>query len=226
MVAALTPVTATGTLMQTASLPAIGEIVAQLSSTISNGASPIYGEDPITQSLDSNGNFSLALVANDDSDVVPSGTWWTFTVALVGQAPWTFSAIISKAYAPSIDLFTIPQITDLPSKNNWVSRIYPLSTRLKVTPTAGQGAVGLDVVLDEGGLPGKYATTIGDGTSTYFTVPHGLGSQDLTYTLYDLTQATPQAIIPHAFDPVSDNAVAIQLTPAPAANSVRVVIVG
>ena len=39
------------------------------------------------------------------------------------------------------------------------------------------------ISLDSSRVVGKYASTIGDGTSTTITVTHGLASTDVTYTL-------------------------------------------
>lgn len=121
MSAALTAVTVTGTVMTEENVPATGAINAQLSAAISNGASPVYGTQKIQARLDANGSFSLPLVANDDTDVTPSGTTWDFTLALDGYAtPWTFSVVVPHADAPSVDLFTLAPVTNSEVKYSYV----------------------------------------------------------------------------------------------------------
>lgn len=68
----------------------------------------------------------------------------------------------------------------------------------------------------------SYAATIGDGTSTSYTVTHGLGTPDVVYSLRNLTTGEIDA-----YDVVATSAagsLGLVFAAPPAAGSVRVAV--
>lgn len=68
-----------------------------------------------------------------------------------------------------------------------------------------------------------YATTIGDGTTTAFTLTHGLGTADIVVAVREV--ATPFRMIDATVAAISTTQVTVTFANAPATNSYRVVVV-
>jgi len=81
--------------------------------------------------------------------------------------------------------------------------------------TANQVAINTDVVVR------KYAATIGDGTTTSFTVTHNLATKDVQVTLYDTsTNVEYTADVTHS----TTNTITVAFANAPSSNQIRVVV--
>jgi hypothetical protein len=72
-------------------------------------------------------------------------------------------------------------------------------------------------------LIGKYAATIGDGTTAAITVTHNLGTQDV-HT--QIRQASDNSVVEADIVNTSTSAVTITFAVAPAANAIKVVVIG
>jgi len=108
--------------------------------------------------------------------------------------------------------------TGLTKTGNTIALASPVS--IANGGTGSTSAVGARAAL---GAPGKYAATIGDGTSTSFVVTHGLNTLDVIVTIYNNTSlAEVEADVVHT----STTVVTVTFTTAPAASQFRVVVVG
>jgi|SRR5580704_8487480 hypothetical protein len=89
--------------------------------------------------------------------------------------------------------------------------------------TAGTGLAKSGNTLSLATLNGKYAAAIGDGSSTSIAVTHGLGTQDVTVQVYDAS-----TYVQYECDVTRTSATVVTLgfATAPAANSLRVVVIG
>lgn len=85
--------------------------------------------------------------------------------------------------------------------------------------TVGGSGIGVDFTV----VPKKYATAIGDGSSTTLTVTHNLGTRDVLVRLYDAsTFDEVETDVNHA----TTNTVTLTFATAPASSAYRCVVVG
>jgi len=85
------------------------------------------------------------------------------------------------------------------------------------------GSTGALQVIDYTSLTKKYATSIGDGTSTSFDITHNLDTEDVVVTIYDATTKEEVfADVTHA----NNSKVTVVFAVAPSSNAFRVVVVG
>ena len=81
-----------------------------------------------------------------------------------------------------------------------------------------------DVAIDTTVVVRKYATSIGDGSTTQFTVTHSLGTQDVTVEIYDNASPFQQVFADVEHD--STSAIGVNFLVAPTTNQYRVVVHG
>ena len=74
------------------------------------------------------------------------------------------------------------------------------------------------------GIARAYAVTIGDGTSTAITVTHGLGTNDVQVSCYRVGSPYDDVVVDVARS--TTKAVVLTFATAPAASSLRVVVIG
>lgn len=95
-----------------------------------------------------------------------------------------------------------------------------------ISAVAGTGitVTGGGINVDTSVVARKYSTTIGDGSSTSFTVTHNLGTQDV---LIQVRQAaSPYQIVYTDCEATSTTQATIQFSVAPSSNQYRVTVVG
>lgn len=80
------------------------------------------------------------------------------------------------------------------------------------------------LVIDKGTVVTKYATSVGDGTNTTYTVTHNLGTKDVQVTVYD--NSSPYAEVVVDVQHTSTTAIAVLFSVAPTSNQYRVVVQG
>ena len=96
-------------------------------------------------------------------------------------------------------------------------------------PAGGQGPAGAPGAAGAAGPTGpagtsiKYATTIGDGTATTYTVTHNLNSTDLQVAVFS-SEGSPPTVT--AVTLATVNTASIVFSRAPLSASVRVIVLG
>jgi hypothetical protein len=83
-----------------------------------------------------------------------------------------------------------------------------------------------DVAIDStySGLAKRYASAIGDGSTTDIVVTHNLGTRDVAVTVYDA--ASPYAEVDADVEHTSTNTVTVKFATAPASGAYRAVVLG
>lgn len=89
--------------------------------------------------------------------------------------------------------------------------------------TAGTGLTMSGNTLSLATLTGKYAATIGDGSTTAIAVTHSLGTRDLTVAVYD---ASAYTLVECDVTFTSTTVATFTFATAPASNAYRVVLIG
>ena len=95
-----------------------------------------------------------------------------------------------------------------------------------ISADAGTGITvnGSGINIDTSVVVTKYAASIGDGSSTSYTVTHNLGTKDVQVTVYD--NSSPYAEVVVDVQHTSTTAVTILFSVAPTSNQYRVVVQG
>lgn len=81
-----------------------------------------------------------------------------------------------------------------------------------------------NVNIDTAVVVRKYATSIGDGAATSYTITHNLGTRDVTVSI--IAVATPYAALQTDWQAATTNTIAIDFSTAPTTNQFRIVIHG
>ena len=78
------------------------------------------------------------------------------------------------------------------------------------------------VVIDRAVVVTKYATNVGDGTNTSYTITHSLATRDVIVTLYD--NVSPYAEVMADVEHTTTNTITLLFSVAPTTNKYRVVV--
>jgi hypothetical protein len=78
------------------------------------------------------------------------------------------------------------------------------------------------VVIDRAVVVTKYATNVGDGTNTSYTITHNLATRDVIVTLYD--NSSPYAEVMADVEHSTTNTITLLFSVAPTTNKYRVVV--
>jgi hypothetical protein len=150
-----------------------------------------------------------------------------------GSVVRTFSSVTSTALAYT----AAQQTTDFGAPQSTLHvKVYQLSKQvargqvsdnvgLPVIPAgSGGGGTGGSGTTSSSSVVQKYAQTIGDGTTTTFTISHNLGNTDVVVRVFELTGAL--RVAEPEIQNVDINNVKVIFAVAPAANSYRVIVEG
>jgi hypothetical protein len=118
-----------------------------------------------------------------------------------------------------------PFATAAPPANETTAGVIRVATQAEVDAgTIDNAAITPLKLANWAGRIRKYATTIGDGTATSFTITHGLGTRDVFVGVYQ-NSGNYDDIICDVERP-NANSVVLRFGTAPASNSIRVVVIG
>jgi hypothetical protein len=155
------------------------------------------------------------LLLADQTDATQNGIWvWTGAAVALTRAADTLKSgntvVVAEGTTPNDNtawvLATNGTITPGTTSQSW----------LQLPGSAG-------VTRSSLGATGKYAQTIGDGSATSIAVTHGLNTTDLTVSCRRVSDG---AVILPDWTPTSTTVATFTFATPPAANAVRVVMVG
>ena len=137
---AFTSVTLTGTVDLANSTPASGATVqATLNAPITDGVTVVEPQALSTRCL-SDGTFSLAVLANDDTTTQPTGTFYQIVVIYGSQILQQFNVVVPHADAPTVNLYTLARLTNPQIAQPYVSQLLA-GTGITLSPPGGTGQV-------------------------------------------------------------------------------------
>lgn len=115
--------------------------------------------------------------------------------------------------------------TALSSATDAISRLGTIEPKVTSLETTTSGLDSRVTALESGGGSGvkKYTALIGNGSATTIDVTHNLNTEDITVRAYD---ATSKASLWLAYTITNANSISITFTTAPAASSIKVVVLG
>jgi hypothetical protein len=93
---------------------------------------------------------------------------------------------------------------------------------LNVVPGDGLAVTADSVKIDRAVVVTKYATNVGDGTATSYTITHNLATRDVIVSLYD--NASPYAEVMADVEHTTTNTITLLFSVAPTSNKYRVVV--
>lgn len=98
------------------------------------------------------------------------------------------------------------------------------SNIISAVATTGITVSGSGIGIDTSVVVRKYATSVGNGSATSYTVTHNLGTQDVTVAVYD--NSSPYAEVICDVQHTSTSAITVLFSVAPTSNQYRVVVHG
>jgi hypothetical protein len=185
----------------------------------------------------------ISLAANDrvlvknQTTASQNGIYVVTTLGTGANGSWTRATDADQNAEVTAGLFTFVEQGTVNADTGWVlttdNPITVGTTSLTFTQFSGAGTylagagltlTGTTFALDTTVAVRKYATSIGDGSSTSIVVTHNLGTQDVMVMLRD--NSSPFAIMEADFQATSTNTVTLVFTVAPTSNQYRAIVFG
>lgn len=212
-----------------------------LISGLSTGGGAMH--TPVRLAIDTPVNVSTVPLDSYQGVTLTSGNRILLTAQGTAGSPeqngiWVFNGMNTPLSRPSDWTGTVPKSGDavVVAEGTYDNQIFILATN--GTITVGATAVSF-VQPDSGGVTrtslgatGKYATTVGDGTTTSFTITHSLASTDVTVSTYSTNSAgvSTDELFTDVTVLDANSVRVISSSPVPAASGnagrLRVVVVG
>lgn len=188
-----------------------------------SGNAPYNGIYDVTQTGDSTHPFIL--VRSADANVSSEVTEGMFTFVENGNTLATTGWVLSTNNPITLNT-TALTFTQFSGAGTYVAGNGINISGTTISAVAGSGITvdGSGINIDTSVVVRKYAASVGDGSSTSYTVTHNLGTRDITVTVYDNT--SPYAEVVCDVQHTSTTAATILFSTAPTSNQYRVVIQG
>lgn len=169
------------------------------------------------------GAWFRAQDADQNNELTPGAFWYVEEGAVNARTQWRIenTGTITVGTTPiTINQFGAATVytagNGINITSNVVSVVAQSGGGLVVSPTG----VGIDTSV----VPRKFSQTIGDNSSTSYTVTHNLNTLDVNVNVY--RNGSPFDTVEVSVERTSVNAVLIRFAIAPPENSYRVVIIG
>jgi hypothetical protein len=166
------------------------------------------------------GAWSRATDADANGELTPGAFWYVEEGTLYGKTQWRCTNVGAiNIGTTSIVINQWGAAADLTPGNG----IQATGNVWAVRPSTGISVSALGVAVDTSVVARKFATTIGDGSATSFTITHNLNSQDvITHVREVATNNKVEVDIQNN----GVNTVVVSFVNPPAASSYRVVVIG
>jgi len=216
--------------------------VSMNSQLITNLADPVSAQDAVTlaylNSVINGRDWKQSVRAVATSDVTLSGTQTIDGVSLIAGDRVLLSAqstasqngiyvVAAGAWSRSTDADADAEVTtglcvfaEEGTSNG--DKIWQLTTNNPIT--VGSTSLTFVAVGAGAGTVNKYAATIGDGSTTQFTVTHNLNTEDVTVTVREA--ASNKELRTTTWRTTGVNTVRVDFAVAPTSNQYRVTVIG
>jgi hypothetical protein len=151
-------------------------------------------------------------------------TYGTGTIAFTqfsGAGEITVSSPLSKT-GNALSLLTVPVASGGTAQTTAAGARGTSGIGAATAPSGG-GSGGV-VSIAAAGIPTKVAATIGDGSTTAFTITHNLGTRDVHVAVY--AAATPYNVVITDVAITTTNTITVTFSAAPTASQYQVVVIG
>ena len=151
--------------------------------------------------------------ADSNDDLALGGTYFVEQGTVYAGSTWRLATPTSGAITPGTTAITFTQLTAAATYTASLG-VALSGTNIQAAYGAGLTLSGNNLILDTTVAVRKYSTTVGDGSSTSYTITHGLGTLNIDVILRDTSgnqvecdnqaSSTTQCILTFAVAPTSN----------------------
>jgi hypothetical protein len=168
------------------------------------------------------GAWTRALDADQTGEITPGAFWFVEEGTTYGKTQWRCNN--TGVITVNTTAITIVQFGAAANYTASLGvKFVANDIELNIKAAGGLVADATGLYVDRTLVPNKFAVTFGDGSATSYTLTHNLGTLDATVTLRDVASG---AVVYADVTMATINTVTVAFGAAPAANSLRAVIVG